>query len=456
MLHNFFKSIEKYKDIFFLLIVSIFFLNSFYGLENGGDGYLKIFFAENIYQIKSEKEFLNSINSTHHLSRWSLVLPLILFANFIKNPFILNFIFSYFIFIISYYYLFRILPKKDKINYFLLLIFLIMLPFQARFYSQPLTEYISFISLFICMTYLISDFKKKILLSSIFFFISYGSKITNLYFLPGILIFLIFNDSKKNTLKFLTILSILFIFEILLFNWVFNLDFGRAHFLSSGSHMEIIKTNYGYIDYISTIYDKLFFSSSVLKKNIYGIIIILFFLFNIFYIYFRKYKFFSILAFANLSYFIIYVFFSLKINGNYIIMEPAGIPRHYFIFINFTIFLILEWLLFFFFNKNSYVKLFFLFGIFSILIFSFFSSGNLKHKLNYNNFVNDHKIIYFDKIKDEKMLIFMNEFYQLKNNNLDTLKYNILELDKNFIGCKNNLLKRPCIKDLRKKDIILN
>ena len=137
-------------------------------------------------------------------------------------------------------------------------------------------------------------------------------------------------------------------------------------------------------------------------------------------------------------------------------MEPAGIPRHYFIFINFTIFLILEWLLFFFFNKNSYVKLFFLFGIFSILIFSFFSSGNLKHKLNYNKFVNDHKIIYFDKIKDEKMLIFMNKFYQLKNNNLDTLKYNILELDKNFIGCKNNLLKRPCIKDLRKKDIILN
>ena len=452
-MHNFLKIIEKNNFFLFLLIISIFFLNTFYGLENGGDAYLKIFFSENIHQIKNNKEFLDFINSSHHLSRWSLILPLTLFTTFIKNPFVLNLIFSFFLFISSYCYLYKILPNENKNNYFLLLTLLIMLPFQSRFFSQPMTEYLSFISLLICMIYLVSNLKKKILLASIFFFISYGSKITNLYFLPGILIYLFFNSSKKDIINFLFILLIFFFFESLLFNWIFELDFGRAQHLLFGSHIQISKINYGYINYISTIYDKLFFSSDILKKNIYGIVIILFFLFNIFYTFSRKLKSFSILAFANVSYFIIYVFFALKINNNYIIIEPAGIPRHYFIFVNFTLFLIFEYLLFFLFKKTNYIKLIFLSGIFSIFIFSFFSTNNFKHKLNYNKLINSHEVLYFEKIKDKKMLIFMNEFYHLETDDIDIIKKTIIELDRDFIGCKKNLSKRPCLNDLRTKNI---
>jgi hypothetical protein len=183
----------------------------------------------------------------------------------------------------------------------------------------------------------------------------------------------------------------------------------------------------------------LFFSSDILKKNIYGIVIILFFLFNIFYTFSRKLKGFSILAFANVSYFIIYVFFALKINNNYIIIEPAGIPRHYFIFVNFTLFLIFEYLLFFLFKKTNYIKLIFLSGIFSIFIFSFFSTNNFRHKLNYNKLINSHEVLYFEKIKDKKMLIFMNEFYHLETDDIGIIKKTIIELDRDFIGCKKNL-----------------
>ena len=39
---------------------------------------------------------------------------------------------------------------------------------------------------------------KNLLIPAIFFFISYGAKVTNLYFLPGIIFYMYLNNDKKN------------------------------------------------------------------------------------------------------------------------------------------------------------------------------------------------------------------------------------------------------------------
>lgn len=455
MTNNSIKFFENNSKLFFIIVISFFFLLSFYGLENGGDSYIKIFFVNNNNFLINELNFLNEINATHHISRWTLVLPLLFFSKFIDNPYLLNFLFSMFFFISTFFFLYWILQKENKIKYFLILIVIISLPFQSRYYSQPLTEYISFISILICCIYL-NNKDKNLLIPAIFFFISYGAKVTNLYFLPGIIFYMYLNNDKKNIAKFLFFLFILFLIESLCFNIIFNLNFGRAELLLSGSHLSIVEKNYQFLTYISTILDKLFFSEISFRKNLYGFIILNLFLFNLFYVYKYKKKFFSIIAFINISYFLIYVLFILKIENKYIVIEPSNVPRHYLIFVSLSIFLVLE-NLFQIFAKYSNKSIYLIIFIFSILIFkSLIYQNNLIYKLNINSIGKGYDKIYFNIKKDKELFLFLNKYYNLEKNNFPNLITEIKAINKYFIGCEKKLNKRPCVKSLRKGNIIYN
>ena len=287
---SFFDFFLKNIKFFFILTISIHYLNSFYGLENGGDAYIKIFFSNNFNFLKDELVFLNSINASHHISRWTLVLPLIIFSEFFTNPFYLNFVFSFIIFIISYFFVFiNISGPKSKI--FLILVILIILPFQNRYFSQPLTEYLSFTLVFLSCLLLLKK-NNYIYISAILFFLSYGVKVTNLYFLPGIFFFLLLKNTKFYSFKFLTILFFLFLLETFFFNIIFSLNFGRLEFLFFGNHLDLVTEQYYYPTYLLAISNKLFFNLNNTKDLFYCLIFILFFIFNIFYVYKFKYVFF--------------------------------------------------------------------------------------------------------------------------------------------------------------------
>ena len=165
---SFFNFFLKNINIFFILLISLHYLSSFYGLENGGDAYIKIFFSNNSKFLKDEILFLNSINASHHISRWVLVVPLIIFSEFFSNPFFLNFIFCFFLFLVSYFFLFINIPGT-KNDIFLILILLILLPFQNRYFSQTLTEYLSFILIFLSCLFLLKK-RKKIFIYQLFYF----------------------------------------------------------------------------------------------------------------------------------------------------------------------------------------------------------------------------------------------------------------------------------------------
>ncbi len=112
MKNNFLEFFSKNINFFFIFTISFHFFSSFYGLENGGDAYIKIFFSNNFDYLKDEMEFLNSINASHHVSRWTIIIPLIIVSEFINNPFYLNFAYSFVIFISTYYFVFYKIEKK--------------------------------------------------------------------------------------------------------------------------------------------------------------------------------------------------------------------------------------------------------------------------------------------------------------------------------------------------------
>ena len=455
MKNNFLEFFSKNINFFFIFTISFHFFSSFYGLENGGDAYIKIFFSNNFDYLKDEMEFLNSINASHHVSRWTIIIPLIIVSEFINNPFYLNFAYSFVIFISTYYFVFYKIEKKNN-EKFLILVILILFPYQQRFFSQPLTEYLSFIFIFLSCLVLLNNKKFSIYISAILFFLSYGVKITNLYFLPGIFFYIFFRKSKSDSIKFIFILFLLFLIETVLFNILFSFDFGRLELLLFGNHLEVIKSSYYFNSYISTVRNKLFINSDDIKHFYYSTIFVIFFLLNFYYIYKYKYNKFSIIAFVNISYFFIYVFFSYKIDDKWFILEPSMLARHYYIYINLTLFLFIELIISFIFQKKDNYKN--IINI-SLMIFIFLNFVNNFKTLDFddfNKYSKETNKIFFNKYKDEIMISYLVDFYELDDNKFKDLKFKIQSMSESFKNCENKAKMRPCVLDLRLRKVTYN
>ena len=123
---------------------------------------------------------------------------------------------------------------------------------------------------------MLNNKKFSIYISAILFFLSYGVKITNLYFLPGIIFYIFFRKSKSDLIKFIFILFLLFLIETVLFNILFSFDFGRLELLLFGNHLEVIKSSYYFNSYISTVRNKLFLNSDDIKHFYYSTIFVFF------------------------------------------------------------------------------------------------------------------------------------------------------------------------------------
>lgn len=179
---------------------------------------------------------------THRTVRWSIIVPtaiLQLIFGTHPNIYYLGPLINALIQTLVLYCIGR--DIRGRMTGIVAAIFLIFFPYQIRAASQIRPEIFSITYIALCMYFLIRFIKKEnrlinLVLSSLFLFLAYMAKITNLFFLPGIIIALLLYEKEhrlRNVVAYGGVLLLLYLAETASYAVFSSYDFGRLSIISS-------------------------------------------------------------------------------------------------------------------------------------------------------------------------------------------------------------------------------
>ena len=212
-----------------------------YSVGNAGDEF------ERWYQSKRVLQGIGMDRLDHHTLRWSINLPLLMFQWLLgTNAAIYYFIPASFGALASLF-VFKITRSIAGLSVGGLAAFLFTITPQITKSGSQLMPEIFSCAYILGTAYFILRFSENkkvfyLIVATIFMFLAYGSKVPNLFFLPGLIIFIYWQtDSLRPLILFLSLLLLLFIFEtigIALYTGDLVLT-GRIHYLSQ--HMGVMQ-----------------------------------------------------------------------------------------------------------------------------------------------------------------------------------------------------------------------
>ncbi len=229
----------EWKIILFLFLVTLIFrMLTLEVIEDSGDG---VFYWQAAQKIKNGIPYGQL---THWNTRFGIIIPqlavLHIFGSHPRMYYFLPFTFSCVQIILLYYIGSRLFTRKTAVTASLMLL---LYPEMARASSQLLPGIFSgtYILITLTLLYLFSSSKKNyiyIVLAAFTMFLAYETKVTNLFFLPGILLaLLLITEDIKPPLIYGMVLFGLFLGECFIYQHITGDFLARAHAIT-GRHLE--------------------------------------------------------------------------------------------------------------------------------------------------------------------------------------------------------------------------
>ena len=212
-----------------------------YSVGNSGDEF------ERWYQGKRVLQGIGMDRLDHHTLRWSINLPMLMFQWLLGTKPAIYYLIPASFGALASLFVFKISRSIAGLSVAILAAFLFTVTPQIAKSGSQLMPAIFSCAYILGTAYFILRFSENrknsyLISAAIFMFLAYGSKVPNLFFLPGLVIFIYWQtDSLRPLVLFLSLLLLLFILEtigIALYTGDFVLT-GRIHYLSQ--HMGVMQ-----------------------------------------------------------------------------------------------------------------------------------------------------------------------------------------------------------------------
>jgi len=226
---------DKYeKFVLLTTIITVFFIRilSMQMIQDGGDAFAA-------WGVSKLLLYGHSYYFSHITARFGMIIPAVIFQILFGSHPLVYYIAPILASIISSYFLFKItliISKSSKLSFFVTAFFSIF-PEIVVASSQLKPEIFStayvLISFYFLLKFLNNQKNKYIVFSSIFMFLSYMSKIDNLFFVPGFVLIIFLKSSKKlkYSFIFLSILISLILIETVLYSIFTPYTFGQIQII---------------------------------------------------------------------------------------------------------------------------------------------------------------------------------------------------------------------------------